>query len=150
MLNESLNKYDYRKRLFVLLFIWHYWILYCILTSLILQSFIHRVCKSQINLNCNSYQAVRNEMLHDSYTPTQVDSVLCKVYWTICAEDRDCKIPFIIILFYFISFGKKVRVFWEVAPTFYCFFLMKRMSWRTFCCHCMNYRYLFWCDSCRV
>lgn len=52
--------------------------------------------KIQINLNCNSCQAVKNEMLHDY---TQVYFVLCNVYWIICAEKpSDFKLPFIIII----------------------------------------------------
>lgn len=148
MLNESLNKYDYRKSIRECL----YYYLFTITGSFIVSSLVWfcshlfiEFVKIQINLNLNSCQAVRNEMLHDSYTPTKVDSLLCKVYLTICAENQEIVKYLLSLLLWFL---KKSQSFLRSSTHILLFFLMKRMSWRTFCCHCMNY--LFWCDSCRV
>lgn len=51
-----------------ILFILDYWIIYCILSSLIMQLLTLRIYKNTNKLNCNSCQAVKNEMLHDLYT----------------------------------------------------------------------------------
>lgn len=143
MLNESLNKYDYRKSIRDCL----YYYLFDNTGSFIVSSLVWfcshlfiEFVKTQINLNCNSCQAVRNEMLHDSYTPTQVDSVLCKVYWTICAEKQEIVKYLLLLLLWFL---KKSQSFLR-SSTQIRFFLMKRISWCTFCCHCMNS--LFWCE----